>query len=52
MDEEKVYREEFNTEDEALAFEKGVEYIDNDHVVVESPYYEGGVWIVEVRKFA
>lgn len=50
------YREEFQTEAEALAFIRGVEYLDNDHVRTEGPSPEmndmGGIeHVVYVEEF-
>jgi hypothetical protein len=46
-----VYREEFDTEGEAIAFTEGIDFVDSDHVSYESPFEENGKWIVEVKKF-
>lgn len=46
-----VYREEFDTEAEAIAFTEGVDFVDSDHVSYEAPYEENDKWVVEVKKF-
>ena len=46
-----VYREEFDTEAEAIAFTEGIYFVDSEHVSYESPYEENDKWIVEVTKF-
>ena len=48
-----VYREEFETEGEAIAFTEGLDFMDSDHVSWDAPYIENDdKWVVEVRKFA
>lgn len=32
-----VYREEFDTEAEAIAFTEGIDFMDSDHVSYEAP---------------
>jgi len=46
-----VYREEFDTEAEAIAFTEGIDFMDSDHVSYEAPYEENDKWVVEVTKF-
>lgn len=46
-----VYREEFDTEAEAIAFTEGIDFVDSDHVSYESAYEENDKWVVEVTKF-
>jgi hypothetical protein len=46
-----VYREEFDTEAEAIAFTEGIDFMDSDHVSYESPFEENDKWVVEVKKF-
>jgi hypothetical protein len=46
-----VYREEFDTEAEAIAFTEGIDFMDYDHVSYEGPYEENDKWVVEVTKF-
>lgn len=47
-----VYREEFDTEGEAIAFTEGIDFVDSEHVSYESAYEENDKWVVEVTKFA
>ena len=48
-----VTREEFDTEDEAVAFTEGIDtavtLLDSDFLIYEPPYLEGDTWVVEVR---
>jgi len=46
-----VYREEFDTEAEAIAFTEGIDFFDSEHVSYEAPYEENDKWVVEVTKF-
>jgi hypothetical protein len=49
---ERIHREEFHTEGEAIAFTEGLDFVDSDHLSYEPPYVEGEMWVVEVRRFA
>jgi hypothetical protein len=46
-----VYREEFDTEAEAIAFTEGIDFIDSEHVSYEAPFEENDKWVIEVKKF-
>ena len=46
-----VYREEFDTEAEAIAFTEGINFMDSEHVSYEAPYEENDKWVVEVTTF-
>lgn len=46
-----VYREEFDTEAEAIAFTEGIDFVDSEHISYEPPYVESDKWVVEVTKF-
>ena len=47
-----VYREEFDTEAEAIAFTEGIDFMDSEYVSVAMlTYEENDKWVVEVTKF-
>ena len=47
-----VYREEFDTEAEAIAFTEGIDFMDSEHVFYEAPYEENDKWLVIIFEFA
>jgi len=56
-DDMRQFEESFATEAEAIALQEGLEWADNDHIVVETPEPVGtdevmGNWVVRFRTFA